>query len=223
MAAATRTRTLELTGMPYNNQRATNVSYNEIKVPESSRKTFDQFRKSYGALSTKVNAKALLQFIIDTMLTTPILVSSNFVSLFSLRKNKILTSIISFENLGKTCQFKDCEKTASVVINDKTKGLKTILCMRHSKRIAAMEEIFDEEEHGSKFTIKLYHPYMVSITCEMYYMMGSSYRMMWSMCQHDMRLTEYETDRLKRESCDDAAGSNDSWDPLFKLDIKRND
>lgn len=38
-----------------------------------------------------------------------------------------------------------------------------------------------------------------------------------------MRLTEYETDRLKWEnSCDGAAG-NDCWDPLFRLDVKRND
>lgn len=157
------------------------------------------------------------------MTTTPILVSSNFVSLFSLRKNTILSSIISFENLGKSCQLEDCNKIASVVINDKVKGLKMIMCMRHAKRIAAIQEIFGEEEHGSKFTIKLYHPYMVSVTCEMDYIMGSVFRMRWSMCQHEMKLTKYETDRLKRENCDGAAGSNDSWDPLFRLDINRND
>lgn len=226
LAASTRARALELSGMPYSNQRCTNVSYNEIKVPESSKKTFDHFRKAYGALSTKVNAKSLLEFIVDTMSTTPILVSSNFVSLFSLRKNKILNSIISFENLGKTCQFDDCSRIASIVVNDKVKGLKTILCMRHAKRAAAVEEMFadeGEQQQGSKFTIKLYHPYMVSVTCEMDYMMGSVYRMKWSMCQHEMKLTEYETDRLKRESCDSVPGSNDSWDPLFKLDIKRNE
>lgn len=60
------------------------------------------------------------------MSSTPILVSSNFVSLFSIRKNKILNSIISFENLGKTCQSEDCEKIAAIVIEDKAKGLKSI-------------------------------------------------------------------------------------------------
>lgn len=158
------------------------------------------------------------------MSSTPILFSSNFVSLFSLRKNKILNSIISFENLGKTCQSEDCKKIAAIVIEDKAKGLKSIFCMRHAERIAAIKEIFGEEqEKCSTFTIKLYHPYLVSVKCEMDHMTGSVYRMRWSMAHHEMRLTEYETDRLKREnSCDGVAG-NDCWDPLFRLDVKRND
>lgn len=221
MAAATRTRTLELTGIPYNNQRATNVSYNEVKVPDCSTKTFEHFKKSYGTLTTKINAKALLEFIVDTMSTTPILISSNFVSLFSLRKNKILNSMISFENLGKHCNFDDCKKIASVVINDKAKSIKNIYCMKHSKRMAAVKDIFSDEDNVSQFTIKLYHPYMISITCEMDNIMGSAYRMKWSMCQHDTKITEYDTYKLKRESCNSDAG--ESWDPLFKLDIKRNE
>lgn len=133
--------------MPFNNTKSTNVSYDETKahVPENSKKTFDHFKKNYGGLTSRVNPKLLLEFIIDTMLTTPVLISSNFVSLYSLRKHKILNSIISFENLGKLCIFKECEKIASVVIYDKTKGLKTIYCMRHAKRIAAVSDIFNEE------------------------------------------------------------------------------
>lgn len=189
--------------MPYSNQRATNVTYSEIKVPENSRKTFDHFEsESIGGIYSEHDVNHA---------------DPNFISLYSLRKNKMLNSIISFENLGKMCQFEDCKKIASVVNNDKVKGLKTILCMKHAKRIAAVHDIFSEE-NDLKFTIKLYHPYMVSITCEMDHMLGSVYRMKWSMCQHDVSLTEYETDKLKRNSCD-----SDSRDPLFRLDVKRND
>lgn len=216
MAAATGSRTLELVGMPFNNTKSTNVSYDEIKVhvPENSKKTFHHFKKNYGGLTSRVNPKLLLEFIIDTMLTTPVLISSNFVSLYSLRKHKILNYIISFENLGKLCIFEECEKRASVVIYDKTKGLKTIYCMRHAKRIAAVSDIFNEG--NDLFTIKLYHPYLVSITCGMDYLLGSLYTIDSSM--HDINLSENEIANIKRKSSD-----SDYWEPIFRLDIERND
>lgn len=114
--------------MPFNNIRSTNVTYDEIKghVPENSKKTFNHFKNMYGSLTSRINPKSLIEFIVDTMIATPVLVSSNFVSLYSLRKNKILNSIISFENLGKVCALEDCKKIASVVIYDKKRNSKLI-------------------------------------------------------------------------------------------------
>lgn len=222
LAASTRSRTLELVGIPYNNNTSTNVSYDEIKasVPENSKKTFDQFRKTYGSLTSRVNPKSLLEFIIDTMLTTPVLISSNFGSLFSLRKHRILNSIISFENLGKLCIFENCEEIASVVIYDKVKDLKIIYCIRHAKKIVAISGIFNES--NDSFTIKLYHPYLVSITCGMDYLIGSLYRLDLSVYQHENEISE--NIKLKSLNSNYSSSSSDySWEPIFRLDIERNE
>lgn len=50
----------------------------------------------------------------------------------------------------------------------------------------AVNDIFDEENDG--FTIKLYHPYLVSITCEMDHLLGSIYRIESSIYQHDINM-----------------------------------
>lgn len=217
LAASAKSRTLELVGMPFNNIKSMNVTYDDIKghVPENSKKTFNHFKNIYGGLTSKINSKALIEFIIDTMTATPVLVSSNFVSLYSLRKNKILNSIISFENLGKICALEDCKKIASVVIYDKIRTSKTIYCMSHSKKIAAMSDIF-VDENNDLFSIKLYHPYLVSITCDMDYLLGSVYKIESSIYQHDLKMNEYETEKMKKKNMDD------TWEPIFRLDIERN-
>lgn len=91
--------------------------------------------------------------------------------------------------------------------------------MSHAKKIAAMSDVF-LDENNDLFTIKLYHPYLVSITCEMDYLLGSMYKIESSIYQHDVKANEYESEKMKRKNNMD---SNDSWEPIFRLDIERND
>lgn len=187
LSAYTRARALELVGVPFNNAKGKNSSYGEIRVPESSRRTFEHFRKNYSKSNIRINAKSLLSFVIDTMQSTPILVSSNFVSLFSHRRNKILNSIISFESLGKTCYYGDCNKIASVVVEEKIKKSKKIFCMQHGKLFVVTNDcLLTVEEEEGPYDVRLYHPYMLSLTCELESLTASIYRMESSIHQHDV-------------------------------------
>lgn len=138
-----------------------------------------------------------------------------------MKKNKILNSIISYENIGKICTFKGCKTLASIIINDRAKGLKSILCMKHAKLTVAVNDIFDEENDG--FVIKLYHPYLVSITCEMDHLPGSLYRIESSLYQHDTNMNESETEKMKSIEKVKRINLESEWEPVFRLDIERND
>lgn len=114
------------------------------------------------------------------------------------------------------CSLEDCNKIASVVIYDKMKSSKVIYCMSHSKKIAAMTDVF-LDENNDVFSIKLYHPYLVSITCDMDFLLGSIYKIESSMYQHDIKTSERETEKMKLKNKDE------SWEPMLRLDIERND
>lgn len=102
------------------------------------------------------------------------------------------------------------------MINDKAKDLKMIYCMRHAKKIAAISDIFNYV--NDSFTIKLYHPYLVSITCGMDYLIGSLYRSDSSVYQHENEIEK----NIKRKSLDSSSDYN-NWEPIFRLDIERNE
>lgn len=50
------------------------------------------------------------------------------------------------------------------------------------------------------------------------YLLGSVYKIESSIYQHDINLNEYETEKMKRKNSD-----SDYWEPVFCLDIERND
>lgn len=155
------------------------------------------------------------------MTSTPVLVSSNFTSLFSLKKNKILNSIISYENAGKMCTFGECSKLASIIIYFREEGVKTVLCMKHAKLSMAVNEIFDEK-NDRLFVVKLYHPYLMSVTYEMDYLLGSVYRLESSIYQHAVSMSEEETEEMKRMEKVKKNNLDSEWEPVFRLDIERN-
>lgn len=127
---------------------------------------------------------------------------------------------LSYEDVGKMCTFEGCRKLASIIINDRAKGLKSILCMKHAKLTVAVNGIFDEGNDG--FIIKLYHPYLVSITCGIDHLLGSLYRIESSLYQHDTNMNESETGKMKNIEKVKRANSDSGWESVFGLDIERN-
>lgn len=203
VAASTINTALDLSGVPYNCKTWKNESYKQLSSTFLKKQIFLSMFSKYSTNDVPITPYKLLRYIILNCPSIPMITSSNFGELYSNKKDKFLNSIVCFENFGKQCN--KCDTYAGIIVNKKNTSTKHLLCMHHG--LEYMVQYIDNQNNTNEYTIRLYHPYFVSISATIDRVTVSSYNM-------DNSINHHSTDNQIKNRCIE-------WSPLFRFNVPK--
>lgn len=204
VAASTINTALDLSGIPYNCKTWKNESYKQLSSTFLKKQNFLSMFSKYSTNEVPITPNKLLRYIILNCPSIPIITSSNFGELYSNKKDKFLNSIVCFDNFGKQCN--KCDTYAGIIVNKKNTSTKHLLCMHHG--LEYMVQYIDNQNNINEYTIKLYHPYFVSISATIDRVTVSCYNMDNSINHHNNI-----TKQIKNRCVE--------WSPLFRFNVPK--